>query len=47
MGMQTGSANPGDRNFAVILRQTELQDGFVVELEKPTWCADSSRSLSA
>jgi hypothetical protein len=40
MGMQTGSAHPGDRNFTVILRQTELQDGFVVELEKPTGCAD-------
>lgn len=47
MGMQTGSANPGDRNFAMILRQTELQDGFIVELEKPTWCADSLHSLSA
>ena len=47
MGMQTGSADPGDGNFAVILRQTELQDGFVVEPEKLTRGADSSRSLAA
>jgi hypothetical protein len=45
MGMQTGSAHPGDRNFAVILRLNELQDGFVVEVEEPTGCADEEMAM--
>jgi hypothetical protein len=29
MGMQTGSAHPGDRNFTVILRQIDYGTGLL------------------
>ena len=38
-------SHPGDRNFAVILRLNELQDGFVVEVEEPTGCADEEMAM--